>query len=680
MQMINGGCMKRNVWKYGLLLLYYSIFLCACNRQEEEMIPGNISEPEIEEDVISGISKLLCGEDGVLYGIDSTGTRIVRYNAENECAEETLVEAEGIQTFCYENGRIYYITINKLYELDIESKKRKELVTFDGEVYWFDKMVMIGDSVFVIRKGLYDDSQSRTRYDNTDEYQYEGEVLVEFVLTSGRLKTIPVTNIKCIAKKSEDELLIYAYDSEGGFYFTSYCVAEKTFSEKQYRDNNIRSVADIAYDSSLQIVFMVNYQGIFAMPADSRFGVLQVYDGGEKLLGSLQCEDGVTYALERSMTEKVIRLANASLNLDVPMLKAYTLSQFSNTATNGFQIQFEEITADELTLRILAGDTDYDFLLVNSQWDLGYHISRIGAYVELNDIAGVEEYLGECHAFAGEAASMEDGTIWMLPYNVEGTVLCYNEKLFQEMGLTMADIDTVEEVYALAEKVIFEDSAYVDIPVALLASNMLNKYIANYGIEKGYANYDTELFRKIAGIRKQYEMKSYNGTLSYNTFHPAFPMGKYTEEQVRAVFEKTLLSIVRTEDLQTDTRTMLKQEFLHAAPMPDLEDGVNLKDEVNITFLVINPKSEKLPWVKKYVESLCKKLRADTESLLIKNNTFPETPMLEEIMDILSDARVTFLYPESIVSDAMYSYLFEGQSLDESVEEIERVMNMYMHE
>lgn len=653
--------MKKSIRKYAFVLTCCSLFFCACNKQTESENVGNVTEPEFAEKNVTGIAQLQLGDDGVLYGINEEGTQIAPYYVETGAFGTPLVDTIGIQSFCYGQGNIYYIAINQLYQVDIASGKITELACFNGVEFYFGKMVVVGEQVFIIRRNSTD-------------------ALWVYDLAEAVLEVVSNDCVEAIAEKNGDELLIYAHDEENIPYIMSYHVQDKMFSEKRYMEDCIYEVTDITYDESRKMVLLLNYQGIWALPEETLSGAALAYDSEGQRLFSLQCKEGNTYALNRGESGKVISIENSTINLEIPILKAYTLSEFSNTPNLGFQIQFEEITAKELTLSILAGDMDFDFLLINSQWDLGYHISRIGAYSTMNDIPGVEDFLKECHEFAENAAKTEDGTIWMLPYQVEGAVLCYNETLFREMGLTLSDIDTVEETYNLAGKVISDGSAYIDLPVALLATDMLNKYHANYGIQNGYAHYDTEQFRKIADIRKQYEMRAYDGTINYNTFHSAYPKGKPTDEQISAVLEKTLFSIERIENLQSTIGDKSQYDFFHVAPLPDLEEGVNLKDEVEIAFLVINPNSEKLSWVRKYVEKLCEELRADEESFLLEENAFPENTMYKETAKILSNAQVTFLTPTSMVSDAMYSFLFEEQNLEDSIEEIERIMNMYMHE
>lgn len=672
-----------------ILLLLCSMFFCACNnKQDVQETPGEISDPEIVENTVSGIAKLCYGEGETMYGVDKENKVIFQYDVKNGEIGEKLVEAEGIFSFCYGNNSIYYISLDKLYEFSLETGKTRELFTFDGETYYFTKMVTVGNSVFMIRKHQFDDAQAEVRHDLTDGYNYEGEALLAFHLATETMETVPIPNMKYIAAKNDSELLIYAYDGEGGFYFTTYQVEEKAFSEKQYRSKNVQGITDIAYDPVEKLVFFTNGQNIMVLPEDRMEMATCVYEG-KAAINSLQCCDGITYALETGAEEQVISLANNTLNLSTPILKAYTLSKFNNTPSNGFQIEYEEISAQELTTKILAGDTDYDFLLLHSQWDLGYHVSRIGAYAELNDIPGVKEYLEECHSFAGEAASTSEGSIWMLPYEVEATVFCYNEPLLQEMGLTLSDMDTMAELWALVEQCGIEKTAYTEIPATLPAVDMLRKYHANYGIVDGRANYYTDLFQHILSLREQYEMQVNYGVFESNTFSSAYPAGGFRvgkeeeyKEKTREVYKNTLFMMKRSERIEDPYSNGFVEEFdfIHAAPMPDLEEGVNLKEEVQVQYIVVNPNSDKLPWVKLYVEKLCEELRADETSFMLKNNTFPDKPLYNEIQEILSDARVTFLYPSGIVSDAIYQYLIDGKSFDETVAELERMMNMYMNE
>lgn len=680
--------MKKTV-KYGALLVMCSLLLCACGKQSKEntsVVDPVTSKAEIHTTVVDDIGLMTCAEGGVLYGTDKEKNKIFRLSVENTKSGEVLAEGDNIQTICYENGKIYYPAFDKLYELDVETKEVKELATFDGDWFDYEKIVALENSVFILRRGVYDEAQSVVRFDESDEYQYDGECLEEYDIQTGTIQRVIINNIQCIAEKSNDELLIYAYDEIGGFYFTTYQVSDRRFSQKVYRDKTIRNVRDIAYDTSREIVVFTDMSGLMAMYGDQMTKAVSVYDKSGYYLG-LQCKDGITYALKAGGSTEIIRLVNAELNLEVQRLKGYATHAYTDLAVNpdlGFQVDVEQINATELRTKILAGDSDYDFLLLDSGWDLGYHIFRTGAYAPMNGINGVGTYIDSCHDFAKDAATGEDGTIWMLPYKVGAAILGYNEELFVQMGLTPDDIDTVEEVYALAEKVVTEETAYVDLLMPLITSDIRDKYYANYGVKDGFANYNTDLYQKILKIREQYEVPGWDGSIDYRTLlHALQNTGlKPTEYKVWQdnVYKNTLLCMERIENISCDTTCeLLEYAFFHAAPMPDIEEGIDLEEEADVYYFVINPRSENLPWVKLYVEKLCKELQNNKESFLLKDNTF-SAPLLNELMDILADAQVTFLYPSSITSEAVDKYLFSGQSFEDTAEEIERVMNMYLNE
>lgn len=687
----------KSILKHGVLLVLCSMLLCACGKQNGVDTPistdpigtAPVMEPEIKTVSINDVIQLQCAEDDVLYGIDKEQKKILRFSADDGAVGEILTEGEYIQCLCYGDGKIYYTALNKLYELDPISKAVKELATFEGDTFNYVKMVKVKNSIFILRREIYDEAQSAVRFDESDEYQYLGECLEAFHLQSGTLKTVPISNIKCITDKSDNELFFYAYDDEGGFYFSTYQVEEESFTEKLYRGKKVRNVQDIAYDKVLKIAFYADMEGIKALSGETLSKSSLVYGGSG--LSSLQCRESITYALQRSGTDAVIRLVNTSLNLDAPVLKAYTVNTGYNPPFLGTQIEYEDVSGSELTTKILAGDSDYDFLVLDSGWTLGYQLLRTGNYVSMNDINGVDEFFAACHNFAKDVATGEDGTIWMLPYSVSAGILFYNAELFEKFGLTLENIDTAEEVFALSEKHITDGTAYLSLSAYHLSDEMNRKYHANYGIIDGYANYNTNLYRKILEIRKQYEVPGNNGSINYKSMDAAFSnliedvtehSRDMTQEEEDEIYRNTLLTIERIENINTHDNGFLDYDFCHAVPMPNLEEGIELKPEVGVYYIVINPKSEKIPWVKLYLEKLCKAVKEEKSSYILKDNTlsaFSGRTLNNEIGDILADAQVS-IFPIDEVWDGSSKYMYEDQSFEDTAEEIERVMNMYLNE
>lgn len=115
---------------------------------------------------------------------------------------------------------------------------------------------------------------------------------------------------------------------------------------------------------------------------------------------TLLCQDGFTYGLfYQDGVARLIRLENGLLTNEAPALKAYTLSKFYLPEQYGYAVDYEGILAEDMAMILLAGDSDYDFLVLDSAHDIAGNIRRTGAYYPLNELPGMNELLADCHAY-----------------------------------------------------------------------------------------------------------------------------------------------------------------------------------------------------------------------------------------------------------------------------------------
>ena len=197
----------------------------------------NWSEPDNEE-----LSKavlyyeneavdLLCyGEDGIIYTYNRQEKKLCAYDKEGKFVKEYPMEGEGVLSLCCHNQKFYYIDGKYLYSMDLISKEPKLLYTFDGDTFAFGRMVGIKDTLFILRKQQYNDEWAKV--DSDEGYTYEGEELLCYQLSTNEMSKTDIPNIKQIAKKGENELLVYAYNEEKGYYFTS-CDENGVIGKKQ---------------------------------------------------------------------------------------------------------------------------------------------------------------------------------------------------------------------------------------------------------------------------------------------------------------------------------------------------------------------------------------------------------------------------------------------------------------
>lgn len=114
--------------------------------------------------------------------------------------------------------------------------------------------------------------------------------------------------------------------------------------------------------------------------------------------------------------------------------------------------------------------------------------------------------------------------------------------------------------------------------------------------------------------------------------------------------------------------------------MPGLLEGEKFKNQAQVLFLVVNPNSERMQWVLEYLNEVCRGIQEDENSLMLRTNDFVGKPLWQELQAILADAEIYFEYPYEIIVDELNRYRWEGQSYEDTVNEMERKMNMFLNE
>ncbi len=620
---------------------------------------------------------LICpGENGAIYIYSRKGKKICEYNAEGECVKEYPLKEKDIYSISYLNGILYYINSGQLYTMDLETGTSEAIYTFDGDRFFFGRMVALEDSLYILRKEQYKEEWADVRFEDEDGYTYEGEELLCFHLSTGEMEALDISNIKQINKKSNGELLIYAYDEEGGFYFTVYHT-DGTLEEKRYTGIKFGTVNDIAYDEDFDRIVCNDFTGIFLTKLDDLSGKAYAYENISIGYNTLTCVEGFTYDLftiERK--DFLVRLQNRLLVRDTPTLKGYTLNSFYNPKRYGYPIDCEKVTEEEMAMALLAGDSDYDFLILDSDWQIARNIQRLGAYYPLNSLNGLNALLEDSHSYVREAATVKNGDLWMLPLNVECPILFYNENLIKEYGITLEHLSTYTELIERTIKLPNDGSILYSLLYYLMTSDITNQYLGNYAIENNRADFHKDIFRTYLDIMRKFDEKEDRGDILFNTrsLYPYTTMDKEYYTNMLFAMERSTIA-----DGGPGFRYD-KYEFIHALPAPSLLEKEKFKNQAMVRLIVINPNSEKLKSVLEYMNEVCEGIRKDEYSLMLKTNDFSDKPLWQEMQAILADAEIYFKYPYEIIVDEMNAYRKKGQSYEDTINEMERKMNMYLNE
>lgn len=242
-------------------------------------------------------------------------------------------------------------------------------------------------------------------------------------------------------------------------------------------------------------------------------------------------------------------------------------------------------------------------------------------------------------------------------------------------GVEMAQMETyvklIDWVVGLPKD---DDTCLYSVPYYLMTNDILYQYLGNYAIRDKKSDFHTDIFHTYMDIMRQYDAR-------VNAEEVIFDTKRYADSiNQDEYYSKILFSMERSRVFrQGDFYHYDEYDNFHAAPMPMLEEE-KFKNQAEAWMVVVNPNSKKLKWVLSYLEEVCKGLRADENSFMLRTNDFSDRPLWQEVYGILADAEVYFAYPDEIIADELYHYRMEGQSYEDTVREMERKMDIYLNE
>lgn len=695
---------KQIVWVLVVLFSAMSVF-AGCAKKERQ--PGKeTGQPEKVSDVqyeTGKVTAFCVDEQGKIYTCEDGAETINVYDAEGTKLSEIAVEdgtAAGSRytVLCAGEGVLYASdSVEKgIVAIDSTTGERELLYATQDPGYWslLDMTVCNGNLYFIYQKPV-ELAEMQMLTDYAAGYNYIGERVVCLELATKKAEEMEVPGVKRLCKMSDSELLFYAYDAENGFYYRVYDTETGSYSAEYEakQELDLRMSAVMTYDDSMErLLYPDSVSGqLRAIDITKKASQTDFYSTGLSSFGtnSLQCVDGYTYFVVQG---KVTRIANNNYIKKTEPLKIGSISRlYEPVGGLGYQVSLEYLESEEMALKLLAGDSDFDLMILSSEYDLARQIERTGAYVPLNEVEGVEAYLESCFDYIGEAATAENGAVWMLPYEVDTRVLVYQPELCEKYGVDFSEELTYTEFLEylkVLQTVANEGECYIKIRTFWWQT--LQEYIANYGVENGEAQFDTELFRAFAPKLKE---------MVFVEFHygaePSY-IGIKTSEELRETVHSFFCSyafgVLDKRDLEQKygllnyisnvfyTASVFDFDFFEARSMPSIAKGEEKKGMAHTVFYVINPNSKRKEEAMEYISTLAKTL-LETESIYRTEKLVGEYSKLEQqIHDVYGNAEVFFAYPEDVVGAEYMEYMTGEIELEEMIREAERKFNIYLKE
>ncbi len=678
-------------------------FFSGCAKKEKPLVKG---QPEKVPDVqyeTGNVTAFCVDEQGTIYACEEGTESINVYDAEGTKLSEIVVDG-GIgagsryTVLCAGEGVLYASdSVEKgIVKIDIATGERELLYATQDSGYWnlLDMTVCNGNLYFIYQKPV-ELAEIQLLTDYAAGYSYMGERVVCLELATNKAEEMEVPGVKRLCKKNDSELLFYAYDAENGFSYRVYDTETGSYRAEYEakQELDLRMSAVMTYDASMErLLYPDSISGqLRAIDITKKASQTDFYSTGLSSFGtnSLQCVNGYTYFVVQG---KVTRIANSNYIKKTEPLKIGSISRlYEPVGGLGYQVSLEYLESEEMALKLLAGDSDFDLMILSSEYDLARQIERTGAYVPLNEVEGVGAYLENCFDYIGEAATAENGAVWMFPYEVDTRVLVYQPELCEKYGADFSGELTYTEFLEylkVLQTVANEGELYIKIRTFWWQT--LQEYMANYGVENGEAQFDTELFRTFAPKLKE---------MVFSEFHygeePSY-IGIKTAEELRETvqnfFRSYAFGVLDKMDLEQKygmlnyvrnifySAGVFDFDFFEARSMPSIVEGEKKKGMAHTVFYVINPNSKRKEEAMEYLATLAKTL-LETESIYRTEELKGEYSELEkQVHDVYADAEIFFAYPDDVVGAEYMDYITGEISLEEMIQEAERKFNIYLKE
>ena len=686
-------------------VVFFLLFLSmgSCNRSDDK--PMNQQQekiPDVQYET-GNVTAFCVDEQGTIYACEEGTETINVYDAEGTKLSEIAVDGgtesgSRYTVLCAGEGVLYASdSVEKgIVAIDVATGKRELLYATQNPGYWnlLDMTFCNGSLYFMYQKPV-ELSEMQLLTDYAAGYNYIGERVVCLELATKKSEELEVPGVKRLCKKSDVEILFYAFDAENGFSYRVYDTETESYSAEYEakQELDLRMSAVMTYDDSMERLLYPDFISgqLRAIDITKKASETEFYGTGLSGFGthSLQCVDGCTYFVSGG---KVTKIDNRSYIKEAEPLKIASISRMYKPVSGlGYQVSLEYLESEEMALKLLAGDSDFDLMILSSEYDLAGQIERTGAYEALNEVEGIEEYLESCFDYIGNAATADNGAVWMLPYEVETNVFVYQPEVCEKYGVDFSGELTYEaflDDWKDLQEVAVKDSLQINIRT--IWWQVVQQYIADYAVMEGEAQFDTEVFRAWAPILKEiYENEGNYGS------GPELKTGMTLEElreEVQKFYDSCAFGILDKIELEQEygmrdyvndvsyTANIFDFDFFEARSMPSIVEGEEKSGVAHTCFYVINPNSKRKEEAKEYLATLAESL-AEIESIYRTKVLKGEYSKLEvQVHDVYADAEIFFAYPEDVVGAEYMEYMTGEIELEEMIREAERKFNIYLKE
>jgi len=673
--------------------------LCGCgekNQQEKDLLPASretfvyteIEEADcmtVDEDGLLYISVWQQPEDkGPIpvteYVYQPDKQQISVYDLDGNCIrQETVAFGNGMCGTMLVQGKTMYCTVFHsdyncpvLFAIDTETWEVAEAAKLKGYSS-ISYLIPMGDYFYVL--GRYKEAFDKEYTDDQAQtYRYNRIGRINTAAEEARLEMMNVELPVAMYRTTKDTLMIYRYGDGMGFGFLEFDQMAGTLTEAGWKKTD-RLITNIGGCGDGYLCTQ-SLDTLYYGTADGKEA--QVFPGSVILNRPPVYQKGFAFFRNRE-NEQVYRICVEDILQENQPLQ-FLLAEMAQDLPYGcgFQMEKKIVTDEELALKVLALDKDFDLFLLSTRTQISDSIRKNGVFYALNDVDGVEEYLNACFPYLNELARNEEGDIWMVPVMLAIPGVVYNKEYCAEQGVDLSSMD-FEEFIAFTEKGREENPDYVSISGYVCREELFGQYLSKYD------TFDSELFRHYAAVLKKVSGKnwlfsgamedslSYTGDISW-AMEEEYPLQTKGELPEFYYFYNVYSRVL--EGLQENFRS---REDVGMIGVPKLAEGIG--NYGTLTFLAVNPQSENLEATLEYISAFAKYMLTKQDSFLLADeSTYTDTPFTKDWYNLYANGTVYFGVEGDVFLSTFGDYLEDTIDLETAIVEMERRRKLYLEE
>lgn len=588
--------------------------------------------------------------------IKTAKVSIGRSSVMSRCLQETTLYC--VVYDCKNEDQEYSGTFDlALYAVDLSTWEAKLLCWLED----FSKMTrieIVGNLLFCLGTAKNVPQKTYTQYSLWEPYTYTGLILETIDLSQNCTKELlPIDFPQDIAKTPQGTLVFYLYREDIGSYFAEYVPATRELYELRQ-----------AYMSSGFVV--CNEQNDIICPNGKKELVFLDMDTGETaaVQGNAEVwptricyEKGFVFYFNQA-TKQVERFSLSGAlknNKTIQVIANQHASQLPFGC--GYRMEVTALDSEAFALKVLALDKDYDLCLLNSRNSIAYKLKENGVFYALNEIPGVVEYLDNCFAYIKEAATDENGDIWMLPIQVDIQGFFYNADYCAKHGVTVPQQTSFAEFMEDNTRLLEEKPDQISMFTGSVEESFFAQYLS---IEDSF---DTALFRQIMEQMKNYYAKT------WQTSSAGYKLVQDPQTEVFYTFEQYAFS------WQSYISRFGNTNHIKVCGMPRL-NGID-KNPATCVFVAVNPRSKQLKETLNYLADYVAYRNQEKDSLMLSNPAlYSDTPFAKELYQLYENGQITFRMDHNVYQDTVDQYFSDTIPLEDMIKEIERNRKTFLYE